>query len=50
MIGMWSPWQGRRLCQVHGILCNSLMHVGSGGSIFFVTVVVGEAEVIGSIC
>ena len=34
MIGMWSPWQDRRLCQVHGILCDSCMHVGSGGSVF----------------
>ena len=31
---MWSPWQGRRLCQVHGTLYNSHMHVGSGGSVF----------------
>ena len=34
LISMWSPWQGRRLCKVHGILCNSHMHIGSGGSMF----------------
>ena len=50
MIGMWSPWQRRRLYQVHGILCNSHMCVGSGGLMSFVAAIVGKTEVISSVC
>ena len=44
MFSMWSPWQGRRLFQVHGILCNSCMHVGLGVLMFSVAVVGGKTE------
>ena len=50
MIGMWSPWQGKGLHQVHGILCNSSMHVGSWVLMFSVYVVGDETEVITFIC
>ena len=50
MIGMWSPWQGKRLYQVCGILCNSSMHVGSQVLMFSVAVVRDETEVISFVC
>ena len=34
---------------MHGTECNSHMHVGSGGSMFFVAVVVSKTEVISSV-
>ena len=51
MIGIWSPWQGRRALPGAWDFVQYLhMHVGSGVLMFSVAVVVGETEVVISIC